>query len=166
GWFTNLLAEIPGTEVIGVDVNDLELEQAARVFKKSNLLFVYADIFSPEADALKEFDIITLNSCIQYFDDFKKITDLLQLKLKKGGELHIIDSPFYHQDDIAAARNRTNEYFDQLGYPEMAKNYFHHSWTDVSDFHSLYDPKKSKIKKLFGVADTPFHWLCRKQEVW
>lgn len=34
GWFSNQLSEIPNTEVYGIDVNDVELEQAARLFKK------------------------------------------------------------------------------------------------------------------------------------
>ena len=67
GWFSYHLSLLPNTEVFAVDLNALELEQAARVFQKENLYFIYADIFSKKAKILNEFDIITVNSCIQYF---------------------------------------------------------------------------------------------------
>ncbi|MEM7040551.1 MAG: class I SAM-dependent methyltransferase, partial [Bacteroidota bacterium] len=47
GWFSRHLANLPGAEVLGVDVGAEELAQAERVFGKvKNLRFAEADIFS------------------------------------------------------------------------------------------------------------------------
>lgn len=161
GWFSNQLAEVPNTEVYGVDINDIELEQAARVFKKETLHFIYLDIFSDESRLLNGFDIITINSCIQYFNDFRKTIDVLNSKLNEHGELHIVDSPFYKTEEINHAKERTLDYYHKLGFPEMAGHYYHHSWNDLFDFDTLYRPQNSKIKKLLGISDTPFYWIYR-----
>lgn len=107
------------------------------------------------------FDIITINSCIQYFDDFRKIIDTLNSKLTENGEIHIIDSPFYETKEINIAKKRTFDYYNKIGFPEMAGHYYHHNSNDLFDFHVLYTPKNTKIKRLFRVADTPFQWVCR-----
>jgi ubiquinone/menaquinone biosynthesis C-methylase UbiE len=159
GWFSNQIACISQTQIIAVDVNDDELKQAARVFQKPNLKFVYADIFSQESDDLQTFDIITVNSCIQYFDNLENILRQLKSKLSSAGELHIIDSPFYQQSDIASAKERTLAYYQSLGFPEMAEHYFHHTLTNVGAYEIMYKPNRSALNKLFRRIDTPFMWL-------
>ncbi|KAB8151963.1 methyltransferase domain-containing protein [Kordia sp. TARA_039_SRF] len=106
GWFSNKIAEVSSENaIIGLDVNREELEQAARVFKKDNLYFIYADIFKIPASFHGKFDSITLNGAIQYFKDFEGLMQLLQSFLTENGEIHIIDSPFYKTNEIAAAKN-------------------------------------------------------------
>lgn len=78
GWFSNKLSDISATDVYGVDINDLELTKTARVFVRDNLKFVYLDIFSEEAKRLPRFDIIIINSSIQYFDDLDNILKCLK----------------------------------------------------------------------------------------
>src|ERR1700689_2775716 len=41
GWLSAKLSEIPGADVIGLDINQTEISQANRVFVKDNLEFVY-----------------------------------------------------------------------------------------------------------------------------
>lgn len=158
GWFSHCLASIRDTEVYGLDVNEIELEQAARVFNQPNLKFVYADLQATNAESLTNFDLVTVNSCIQYFSDFKEIFDLLTLRLKPNGELHILDSPFYDKSELADARSRTKAYYDQLGVPEMANHYFHHQTDQIHDFEMMYQPKKSRISRIFR-KDSPFPWI-------
>ena len=46
GWFTNIIGNISeGNVVYGIDINREELEQAARIFKRDNIKFIYGDIF-------------------------------------------------------------------------------------------------------------------------
>lgn len=159
GWFSYRLALIQETEVVGLDVNVEELTQGARIFQRPNLTFVYADIFSSEANILDGFDIITANACVQYFEDLQGILDQLILKLKPGGELHILDSPFYQGIEVQHARERSIKYYQDLGTPEMAKYYFHHSLDSIQGYDILYKPSKSIFKKLLRQKENPFMWL-------
>ena len=160
GWFTNSIAETSkSSDVIGLDINHMELEQAARVFQKGNLQFVYGDIFQIESKLCNQFDIITLNACIQYFSNFKALISKLISFSKPNGEIHIIDSPFYRKEELDKAKKRTKDYYTELGFPEMASNYFHHCFDDLEDFKILYNPKKNILIKLIRRKDSPFYWL-------
>ncbi|NRD24321.1 class I SAM-dependent methyltransferase [Winogradskyella litoriviva] len=160
GWFTNVIAKVSEkNEVIGLDVNRDELEQATRIFKRNNLQFVYGDIFEIENAFKRQFDIITLNSCIQYFSEFQALFSTLKLFLKPEGEIHIIDSPFYKKDKIAEAKQRTVSYYTDLGFPEMASNYFHHSINNLQEFEILYSNKNKLLNKILNRKDSPFPWL-------
>ncbi|MDH7448057.1 methyltransferase domain-containing protein [Aquimarina sp. 2201CG14-23] len=159
GWFSNQLSKTPNSDIYAIDINHTELEQAARVFQSSNLKFIYADIFSSETDNLQDFDIITVNSCIQYFEDLEKILSRLKSKLNSTGELHIIDSPFYKKSEITLARNRTTTYYKNLGVPKMIHHYFHHEIEGLQGFEILYNPRKKIMDKLLRREDSPFMWL-------
>lgn len=161
GWFSNKLAEISAT-VIGVDMNISELKQASRVFPKENLKFCYADIFGcnlPE----NVFDLITINAAIQYFPDVNRLLNRLLQLLKPSGEIHIIDSSFYSIADVEAARLRSEEYFEGLDEPEMARHYNHHTWDDFASFNHqiLYKPQdlKNRITRKLGRPVSPFPWI-------
>lgn len=159
GWFSNKIAAISEkNQVIGLDVNREELEQAARIFRKKNLKFVYADIFEVSDYFQKKFDIITLNGAIQYFEDFKGLISQLQSFLTENGEIHIIDSPFYASEEILAAKERTKTYYTELGVPEMTAQYHHHNEQLVQNFDVLYTYKRNIIYKILGKKDSPFSW--------
>lgn len=161
GWFTALLAQNKNLEVVGMDVNLDELKQAARIFQKTNLNFLYGDVFQIQFPE-KSFDYITVNAVIQYFEDLCLLINRLLDLLKPGGEIHFIDSPFYKQDELTAAKSRTVEYYNGMGFPEMSKYYFHHSWNEISIFDPvvLYEYKsKGKILRLFKNPDMPFPWI-------
>lgn len=113
GWFSNILSKIENSKVGGLDINPIELEQADRVFKKENLQFYYGDIFQIK-EFEKQFDAITLNACVQYFPNFKLLLDKLKSFSTPGGEIHIIDSPFYKNEEISNAKERTYKYFQAL----------------------------------------------------
>jgi len=68
GWFSDKISKIKNTTVTAIDVNIIELEQANKLFQKSNLEFVYGDIFKIDSFE-NQLDCIILNGCIQYFSD-------------------------------------------------------------------------------------------------
>ncbi len=163
GWFSNLLAETSTkNNIIGLDINLDELEQASRIFNKKNLRFAYGDIFKISSVFKNQFNLIILNASVQYFPDFNKLMSQLNYFLKLNGEIHIIDSPFYSNHERTKAKERTKEYYTKLGFPEMALNYFHHLKTDVINFRVLYKPKTSIFRKKFK-KDSPFSWYSYKQ---
>jgi 2-polyprenyl-3-methyl-5-hydroxy-6-metoxy-1,4-benzoquinol methylase len=159
GWFSHKMSELDHN-IVALDVNLEELEQASRVFKTENLQFVYADIFELNDKFINKFDVITLNASVQYFQDFEWLMSTLKSFLKMNGEIHILDSPFYKASEIKAAKKRTLTYYSEMGFPEMASHYFHHSKNEIKNFDVLYQPKKSIINKIFGKKESPFMWLC------
>lgn len=154
GWFTHLCSQ-QVKHACGVDLNHTELEQAARVFPKENLHFYYWDLFT-ESPFDFRFDIIVLNAVVQYFPNFNLLLNRLKDLLNPNGEIHFVDSPFYLNNDISAAQQRTKDYYTKMGVPEMSKYYFHHNLNSVKDFDVLYKP--NKVKQLLKGKDSPFCW--------
>ena len=162
GWFSNKMAALHNTKVLGIDINEYELKQASSVFNNNRVSFAYFDIFSDNNLFNGKFDIITLNASIQYFENFENLILKLKEFLNKEGEIHILDSPFYKTEEITKAKSRTLNYFSSIGFPKMADYYFHHSLKDVSGFDVLFQPKKSVFTKLLGLKKSPFMWLRLK----
>jgi ubiquinone/menaquinone biosynthesis C-methylase UbiE len=145
-----------------VDVNLVELKQGRKVFNSEKLNFIYADMFSSEI-AKASFDIITVNAAVQYFPDLKRLLKRLTDLICENGEVHILDSPFYFKNDAVNAKKRTMEYYSSIGFKEMAENYYHHTWDELSEFkfEIRYQPSSisNKIKRLISKADSPFQWI-------
>ncbi len=177
GWLSNFLNQ-DNHYVYGVDQNLFELQQAARVFlssaedggkskkvvndgeKSEKLFFLKADIFS--APFPKEsFDVIFLASAVQYFPDLTQLLKTLFDYLKPNGEIHILDSAFYADNEILQAIKRSEEYYQSLGLPEMSRYYFHHRLSELHKFSPkfLYKPMLLRFKKIFGKIDSPFAWV-------
>jgi len=159
GWLSHQLAEMPGTRVTGVDINFTELQQAARVFSNDpNLRFIHGDIRSGILED-RTFDVIVFAASLQYFPSAKKILHLCLSYLNRGGEIHLLDTPFYRPEDVHLAARRTLAYFTSFGYPEMADYYSHHSFSDLRSFHYaiLYNPKD--LRNRFFRSKTPFPWI-------
>jgi ubiquinone/menaquinone biosynthesis C-methylase UbiE len=162
GWFSGQLSKSFNHNLYCIDLNLIELKQGRKNFASENLNFIYADIFS-DRFSNSFFDIIFINAAVQYFPELKKlITHLLSLSNENGG-IHIIDSPIYDEDEATNAKQRTQNYYSSLGFPEMSNNYFHHTWKELSDFKLkiFYNPNSfsAKFKKLFNVNDSPFPWI-------
>lgn len=164
GWMSNKLA-YNNNNVFALDLNLPELEQGARVFSDNfNLHFIYGDIFE---DVFPEnsFDIITAASSVQYFKDLKKLISRLKTLLKNEGEIHLIDSNLYTEKNINAAKKRTEIYYENLGFPEMANFYHHHLFDDLKDFKYkiLYNPKNILFKLFLYNSWSPFPWIMIKK---
>ena len=163
GWMSFQLAQVAKATVTGQDINFTELQQAARVFNaNTRLRFVYGDVFSGVLRNRK-FDVIVFAASIQYFSSFNKIIAFALDQLNKGGEIHILDTHFYAAEEIAAAKKRTETYFQSLGFPAMGNHYFHHSMDELNNFRYrlLFNPGSFK-NRLLGRKD-PFPWVCIKK---
>ncbi len=163
GWMTHCLSEIPDVEVVGLDINFTELQQAARVFNENEQVsFIYGDMASGILDDML-FDVIVFAASIQYFKSLTETLSTCFEHLKPGGEIHLIDSPLYDSREIECARERTFYYYDSLGYPEMSDYYFHHDLNDLRglNYKILQNPN-SVFNKLLGSKDR-FHWICLKK---
>lgn len=155
GWFSNLLVKGNNT-VIGLDVGKDELEQAARCFQNENLNFVCCTDLNllPK----NEFDCVIFNASIQYFDLTSSWWEMIVNLVKKGGEIHVIDSPFYSETEIEAAKERSKKYFELLNEKQAHSYYFHHTWSELpSNSEILYKPQK--MKRFFNKKASPFPWI-------
>lgn len=68
GWLAGQLVKEFEHNYFCVDVNLSELEQGARVFENKNISFIYSDIFKTSL-AANTFDLVIINSALQYFQD-------------------------------------------------------------------------------------------------
>lgn len=161
-WLAGQLAKISEHNFYCLDINLLELEQGARVFNQLNINFLYADIFSTTFPA-NTFDLVIINSALQYFPNVSNLIKELFYISKSFGEIHILDTPFYKPNEITAAKNRTQGYYMSIGFLEMAARYHHHSLNDFRYFNHqlLYNPYslKNRITDFVMEKDSPFPWI-------
>ncbi len=161
GWLSHRLSLIPGTDITGIDINNIELQQAERVFGDApNLRFLNMGI---ESNGLPGFDHIIFAASIQYFSSVKEIIGFALSKLEPGGEIHILDTHFYKPGEIAAAKERTADHFNELGFPEMAAFYFHHTMEELKSFRYEIVYQPSFFRRQFNNEKNPFPWICIKK---
>lgn len=159
GWLSHQLSKVDNTTVVGLDINFTELQQATRVFEaQPNLSFFYGSLQSPVLHTT-QFDIIVFAASLQYFPSLTEIINTALLHLKRDGELHILDTPFYTNDEVSFARQRSQSYFNDIGFPEMIHYYFHHSLKSLKAYHyeCLYNPHS--ITNKFYKNKSPFYWI-------
>ena len=166
GWLCNHLAMLKGSEVLGADINENELLQATRIFRRENLQFAHADILS-DALPVHRFDYIILSASIQYFQDLNILFDKLFTLLAPGGQIHILDSPLYSADQITSAKTRSERYFALHGSHQMNQYYHHHRLDGLMLYHPqiLYNPHTfiNRLKRKCG-GQSPFYWLALSNE--
>jgi SAM-dependent methyltransferase len=162
GWLSAKLKTMIGSDVTGIDVNKYELQQAKRVFVNIPDLEFYECSIGDEVLKSRKFGVIVFAASIQYFSSLDKILRTAIGLLKKDGEIHILDSHFYKQDKLAAARLRSKEYFDEMGFPEMTDHYHHHSIDDLRTFDHRILYKPGTIVNFLKKNRNPFQWICVK----
>jgi ubiquinone/menaquinone biosynthesis C-methylase UbiE len=162
GWFSAMLANLEHTSVLGIDLPGEELEQAQRVWEPQlpNLQFLGGDIFSLPLEE-HSFDFITLGASYQYFPDLAMLVGRLRGLLKEGAQIIVFDSPVYPENACAKAKERTQKYYSEMGFPALASFYHHHSWEKVQALggkqaKSAPGKWEKRISGLFSKAINPF----------
>jgi SAM-dependent methyltransferase len=142
GWLSARLAGIPHAKVTGLDPNRIEVEQAARVFNMPNLTFIHGVFNGDTFSKSTKFDIIVFAASIQYFPSLKQVFKDAFALLPETGRVHVLDTHFYHISELRTAAERSLSYYAALGFPEMAKHYFHHALKDVMYFKhkTMFNP--------------------------
>lgn len=161
GWLAAKLAEINGALVTGLDTNKPEIEQARRVFNKTNLGFIYNSFNTENFGKYVKFDVIIFAASFQYFPSAKDIIADAKQLLNEGGELHIIDTHFYNADEASLSAGRSKHYYAKMGVAEMAGHYFHHriNCFDELNHKVMFDPNNwlNRITK-----KDAFYWIMIK----
>lgn len=160
GWLANQLSNTTNVEVIGLDVNEVELRQAASVFNHSkHLAFILGDIFTINLPL--KFDYVIFASSLQYFPDADHLLSGVSNLLNKQGEIHILDTPFYDSSKISQAKARSSNYFS-ANNSTMHAHYFHHTIQSLQkyDHTLLYNPASLVVRLKNQLSkDSPFPWI-------
>ena len=161
GFFPNMMAQ-HGHQVVGVDVNLVELKQAAQAFPNEKLKWYYLDLMTEQLTE-EPFDVITFCASFHYFSNPKQLLQICKTYLKPAGEIHIIDSPFYTVEEKAAAKQRSIAHFKSLGVEAMAAHYYHNNLDVLNEckFQFGYTPGRLLVK-LFRMKDSQFYWIIIK----
>ncbi len=166
GFFANTISAYAG-KVYGVDVNLRELQQAATAFEDNpKLQWYYLDIFDEHVFEEADADLVTFCCSFQYFKEIDALIHKCKRLLKPGGSIHIIDTPFYPEQDRDRARAATARYYDSLGCGSLAQHYCHHSLEQIKAYDPVirYRPASNFLTSLFRKNDSPFPWIeIRKQ---
>jgi 2-polyprenyl-3-methyl-5-hydroxy-6-metoxy-1,4-benzoquinol methylase len=147
GWLAHRMAA--HADVTATDVLGPEIEQARRAFQDvDGLRFLLGGLDAAELRG-QQFDLVLFAASLQYFPD---PAATLEAALAHAPEVHVMDSPFYADTQLAAAHERSARHFAALGHPELADHYHHHSRAALAGFavETLYEPVQ---------GDTPFPWL-------
>ncbi|XHS79244.1 class I SAM-dependent methyltransferase [Burkholderiaceae bacterium UC74_6] len=150
GWLAHRMASC-GADVTATDVLVPEIEQARRAFASvTTLRFLLGGLDAAELRG-QHFDLVVFAASLQYFADPAAV---IERALHLAPEVHILDSPFYAEAELAGARDRSTRHFAALGHPELAAHYHHHSRAALSGLRveTLYEAKP-------GTQDSPFPWL-------
>lgn len=158
GWLTNFLSGVKDSFVIGLDINFTELKQAAHVFKKNNINFVYDELSGDILTAIK-FDIVVFAASAQYFASLHSIISMILPLLNEKGEIHFIDTNFYSPENVVSAQKRSEVYYSGMGFPGLTHYYHHHCMSELESFDMdiLYDP--TSVKNIFRKNKNPFPWV-------
>lgn len=162
GWLSNKMASISGCNVVGIDPHGAEILQAKEVFKDvRGLAFIEKDLEAVSGPS--DFDLIVFAASLQYFGDLHKTIRHCLGLLNSGGEIHILDTPFYSEEEIRIAALRSADHFDKLNVPGMTEYYHHHSRAELETYDPdiLYSP--SKWLNSLGFKRNPFPWIRIKK---
>lgn len=159
GWFSNAIAT-KNRQVFGLDVGKTELEQASRCFAADNIHFLCCT----NLEILPEntFDFIVFNASIQYFDLSDSFWKMILQKIKGNGEIHILDSPFYSENEREEAKKRTRSYFNSIDCDEAENYYKHLLWNELPS-NSEIICKPNKIRNKLNKNRSPFPWIKIKK---
>ena len=161
GWLSHRLSLLQGSDITGIDINNIELQQAKKVFGHlSNLRFINTTVDAMEPG---EFDHIVFAASIQYFTSPAETLLTAMQKLRPQGEIHILDTYFYKEKEIKEAKKRTVDHFERLGFPGMSAFYFHHSLDELNSFNYEIKYESSFLQRQFAGSKNPFPWICIKK---
>jgi 2-polyprenyl-3-methyl-5-hydroxy-6-metoxy-1,4-benzoquinol methylase len=158
GWLSAMLAEIKNAHVTGIDISGEELKQAKRVFAmRRNLSFEQNEI--NRMPQYNKYDVIVFAAAIQYFPSFEEVIAQAFSLLRHEGEIHILDTHFYKQSEIAAAKSRTINYYASIGQTPLAEFYFHHSLESLKKFRHAFLFNPHALRNRLSRKKDPFPWI-------
>jgi SAM-dependent methyltransferase len=160
GWLSAQLSTVPGSKVVGIDPDLAGLQQAARVFcHLPNLKFIYGDFCSDILHDLS-FDIIVFADSIQYFPSLRGIVDAALQHLRRGGELHILDTCFCKPEVAVSTEPPDTSDPPAPSDPPDAAYTFHHCIRDLQPFRYRCLDNSHSLWNRIARKKNPFPWIA------
>jgi ubiquinone/menaquinone biosynthesis C-methylase UbiE/ADP-ribose pyrophosphatase YjhB (NUDIX family)/uncharacterized protein YbaR (Trm112 family) len=121
GWMSRELAG--QHHVLAIDANAGPHGLAALPWAQRHFMAVQAEL-ERLPFAAGAFDLAIANASLHYTRNIEAVLEKISRVLRPGGKLIVMDSPAYPTAAAAlAAHERTQAYYAQMGFPELAKNY-------------------------------------------
>jgi ubiquinone/menaquinone biosynthesis C-methylase UbiE/8-oxo-dGTP pyrophosphatase MutT (NUDIX family)/uncharacterized protein YbaR (Trm112 family) len=121
GWMSRQLAE--HREVLAIDVNAGPHGLAALPMAQRHFMAVQAELEGLPL-ASNSFDVALASASLHYAQNLERFFAKISRVLRPGGKVIVMDSPTYPTTVAAlAARERTQAYYAQMGFPELAQHY-------------------------------------------
>ncbi|MCR9171346.1 MAG: class I SAM-dependent methyltransferase [bacterium] len=152
GWMTNRISQHCET-ITGLDVGKEELEQAARCFGSETTQFVCCTDWSQLPQS--SYNLIYFAGSFHYFEPNEAFWESLFGLLAPNGEIHILETQFYNNNEVDAAKLRSSEYFQTM---DASIDYYKHlTWDVLPDNHEvLY---RSDFRNKLFKNRSPFPWI-------
>lgn len=121
GWMSREL--VANHDVLAIDANAGPHGLGALPVAQRHFMAVQAELERlPLAD--HAFDLVIANASLHYTNKVEAVLGKISSLLRPGGKLIVLDSPAYAtRAAAAAAHDRTQAYYAQMGVPELAENY-------------------------------------------
>ena len=162
GWLGHWIAGLDRV-VVGVDPNLPDIQQAQRVFSKTNLEYRLGD--ETELVGGKPLDLVLISAALQYFAHPRHLFSMLLDSMPPHGEVWIADTFLYTEKEAGAARERSMIYYERSGSPELKDVYHHHTWKIFEGFDTevLYQPNLSRLARWLVPHRSPFPIIAVKK---
>ncbi len=169
GWLSHRLAvlrataELRTTRVWGIDVNERDLRQAARVFvDRPSTKYLLADVLTA-ALPTGQFTTIVMADTLQYLADPPTALARCLSLLRPGGEIHVLDGPIWGASAVAAARQRMARQLAASGLEWTLEDLSWPTWQMLRPFRPevLHDPSSTsqRLERLWRPEQAPRPWL-------
>lgn len=120
GWLSARIAERDHLNVIAIDDRKWLLEQAVRVFYRSNLKFIQADINS-KAFPGPTFDLIIIQEGTYLFSNLDILLESCMACLNPDGEIHLLSNLVFPDKKIVAAQAEMEVHFAEIDCPHVSE---------------------------------------------
>jgi 2-polyprenyl-3-methyl-5-hydroxy-6-metoxy-1,4-benzoquinol methylase len=169
GWLTHRLAvlrataELRTTRVWGIDVNERDLRQAARVFvERPSAKYLLADVLTADLPAAQFTTIVLVDTLQHLVDPVAALSRCLTL-LRPGGEIHLLDGPIWRAPTVAAARHRMTGQLAASGLEWTLDDLSWPTWHMLRPFRPevLLDPSSTRqwLERLWRPEQAPRPWV-------
>lgn len=162
GWMAHAIAELGVGQVVGLELDPLQTDQAKRLFSHPKLRFTSGDFFRQPLPA-ESFDLVVLCDVMTWMPDVSETVNAAKYYLNPGGELHIMATPFWKNDRARRQEyHRLQEYFEDKRLAQILDFYHLHLREDLEPYHLQYLYQPQWWKRMFAPQPSFAPWVKLK----
>lgn len=159
GWLANYIVQRTDVDFYALDIDLKVLKKGASIHDNERLHFVYGDIFGNLGLEAGSIDYILLYDSAQYFPNLTFLVEYLNKFLSSSGEIHIMDTPIYHEAAIDKVKLESRSYYQNIDCAAMSALVHHHSYTDIKAAQVIHPGKTQWLGIMRNQYDSPYLWV-------